>query len=147
MRPQTEFSDLVTRALIAKKSYRTIQSMVAQEGGKVGLPVLARHRKHIRIVEIADEPETPEELTAPPQMVDILQAIIQKGFANRKNWRPTIGDTMKAMEFWFKITQGNPFDELLNALAAATTGDDTKQENTSALGTLDETGTEDEDDA
>lgn len=82
---------------------------------------LGNHRKHISTHE---EVPVSTEPTRKATNIEILEAIIQKGFANQKNWKPTIGDTMKAMDMWFRLTQGNPFDELLDTLAAAATGDD-----------------------
>lgn len=69
------------------------------------------------MVEDVPPPETDEPVAT---NLEIIEKIIQKGFANSKNWKPTINDTMKAMDMWFRITQNSPFDELLNAMAAAT---------------------------
>lgn len=90
-----------------------------------------------------------EEAAAPAKVnnIEILESIIQKGFQNQRNWKPTISDTMKAMDMWFRLTQGNPFDDLLDTLASASmteggTGED--DESDPANGTVEETSVEDD---
>jgi len=93
--------------------------LAKSENYRVTLGTLRGHKKHIVVKGAEDEKKGP-----PPTNIEILQEIIAKGFDNRKNWRPTISDTMKAMDMWFKLTQGNPFDELLDALADAALGEE-----------------------
>lgn len=125
--------------LLAGKTFRVVAAAAAEDGQKFSLMALSRHRKHI-IVRGA-EPETD---TAPVKAnnIEILEAIIQKGFANQKNWKPTISDTMKAMDMWFRLTQGNPFDDLLDTLASASMGEEAAPD--PAEGTPEETLVEDE---
>ena len=120
-REGTPWSAKASEMLLAGKLYRAIQSEAAAEGETFSLMALTRHRRHIIVA--GAEPE-PEVAPVKANNIEILEAIIQKGFANQKNWKPTISDTMKAMDMWFRLTQGNPFDDLLDTLAAASMGGD-----------------------
>jgi len=115
LRAGTKFGDKATLLLYEGKTYRTIVNAGAKEGVKLNTGTLFRHKKHIISHDIAE----PEEPVKQANNIEILEAIISKGFANRKNWKPTITDTMKAMDMWFRLTQGNPFDDLLDTLAQA----------------------------
>jgi len=106
--------------LVDKKPYRAIVATAAREGFTTNVASLSRHSKHIVTNTPEEEPEGPRASN-----IEILEAIIAKGFQNRRNWKPTISDTMKAMDMWFRLTQGNPFDELLDTLAAASMGEET----------------------
>lgn len=129
----TKWGTVVTEGLVAGKSIRTVVAeVVAASSGTVRISTgtISRHKKHIVVSgHSAPEPDTTRKATN----IEILEAIIQKGFSNQKNWKPTISDTMKAMDMWFRLTQGNPFDELLETLASASIGEDP------ALGDADET--------
>lgn len=108
-----------TEMLLAGKSLRTIVAAAAAQHVAIQLSTLSRHKKHI----VANGPSAEASDTPRATNIEILEAIIAKGYANQKNWKPTIGDTMKAMDFWFKLTQGNPFDDLLDTLASASMGE------------------------
>lgn len=114
LRAGTKYGKLVSDLLHEGKTYRFVVDAGAKQGAKLNTGTLYRHRKHI----ISDDLVAEEEIK-PASNIEILEAIIAKGFANRKNWKPTIGDTMKAMDMWFRLTQGNPFDDLLDTLAQA----------------------------
>lgn len=116
--PDKSLSEFATTRLIDGIPYRTIAKALLGEGLMVSITTLARHKKHIHAVE--------EEVAPGPKVtnIEILETIIQKGFGNSKNWKPTIGDTMKAMDMWFRLTSGNPFESLLDAMAAATVGEE-----------------------
>ena len=126
-RPGTPFSDRVTLWLLKRRPYRAIIGALHDAGQKTNLAVLTRHKKHITVqttpVMTALDPDS---VLPPPESratnIEILETIIQRGFANSKQWKPTISDTMKAMDMWFRLTQGNPFDELLDTLASAGLG-------------------------
>ena len=122
-----------SKLLMAGTSYRKIVALGRAEGLSIVLGTLTRHRKHIVPNDRVDNPE--EKTAARATNIEILETIIQKGFVNAKNWKPTISDTMKAMDMWFKLTQGNPFDELLDTLASAGIG----EENPEAVGETAET--------
>lgn len=116
LREGTEWGPLVTKALVDGASLRTAAAEVVAAGGKANHSTIARHKRHI----VVHQPDaSTEDAPAKANNIEILEAIIQKGFANQKNWKPTISDTMKAMDMWFRLTQGNPFDDLLDTLASA----------------------------
>jgi hypothetical protein len=107
--------------LVAGASLRTVIAAAAKDNIVLHTGTLSRHKKHIVMsADDSGDAQSAEKATN----IEILETIIQKGFANRKNWKPTISDTMKAMDMWFRLTAGNPFDELLNTLAAASVGDE-----------------------
>ena len=120
---------MVSDLLFSGMSLRHVSARVAENGGNVVLSTLSRHSRHI--VAGMDVSDVVEPAGKKATNIEILEGIIQKGFANQKNWKPTISDTMKAMDMWFRLTQGNPFDELLDTLAAAATGDATDEDTTS----------------
>ena len=120
LRAGTSFSDAATEMLLSGKSIRQIVAAAAMAGYKTNVATISRHKQHV-VLHTAEQPEV---LTPKASNIEILESIIAKGFENRKNWKPTISDTMKAMDMWFRLTQGNPFDELLDTLAAAGMGDE-----------------------
>jgi hypothetical protein len=117
------WSKEISAMLLDGTSYRKVVAAAAQEGIRTNLATLSRHRKHIVLSGQGPEPESPKATN-----IEILETIIQKGFGNSKNWKPTISDTMKAMDMWFRLTQGNPFDDLLDTLAAASLGEEEPEE-------------------
>lgn len=117
LRSGTKFGDVATAMLLDGQSYTKVIAAGEAKGHRFGPSVLTRHNRHI---VRGDEPEVTEKKTN----IEILETIIQKGFGNSKNWRPTIGDTMKAMDMWFRLTAGNPFEELLDAMAVAGLGEE-----------------------
>jgi hypothetical protein len=128
------WSQQATEGILGGTSFRTLVAQGGKAGVKFSLMALSRHKKHI--VVSGQEPET-----ALPKAtnIEILEKIIQTGFANSKNWKPTISDTMKAMDMWFRLTQGNPFDELLDTLASASLeGDEPEEANSAAVSLPDE---------
>lgn len=135
MREGTPWGAKATEMLLAGTSFRKIQAAAAAEGVKIALQTLSLHRRHISV----HEPVDAETAAAKASNIEILEEIIQKGFANRKNWKPTISDTMKALDMHFRLTQGNPFDELLDTLAAASLGEEEPEEaNPDAISDIDE---------
>lgn len=119
--PATEWSEQATRLLVEGVPLRGIVAEAKIDGITTNIATLSRHRRHIVMNKAAMSVDVPLPRAS---NIDILEAIIAKGFDNRKNWKPTISDTMKAMDMWFKLTQGNPFDELLDALATAGMGEE-----------------------
>ena len=142
LKPGTPMSEFISDMLAKGVSFRAIVRACDEKGYKTNMSTLARHKKHIVITAPPDpEPERP------PTNIEILEAIIRKGFQNQANWRPTISDTMKAMDMWFRLTQGNPFDDLLDTLARASTGDTSAPpENARAISIPEELGDEGEED-
>lgn len=122
--PATEWSEQATRLLVEGVPLRGIVAEAKIDGITTNITTLSRHRRHI----VMNKAAAAVDVVLPrASNIDILEAIIAKGFDNRKNWKPTISDTMKAMDMWFKLTQGNPFDELLDALATAGMGEENPQ--------------------
>lgn len=119
-REGTKWGEPVTKGLLAGDSYRKIVADIAAQGGKVYQGTMSRHKRHIVVQGSAP----PEDAPVKANNIEILETIIQKGFQNQKNWKPTISDTMKAMDMWFRLTQGNPFDDLLDTLAQAAIGEE-----------------------
>lgn len=122
LRPPSPVGALASPLFADGVTYRAVAAAIVDAGyPKPSMGTLTRHKRHIAVhAQVqADEPALRKATN-----IEILEAIIQKGFANSKNWKPTINDTMKAMDQWFRLTQGNPFDELLDTLASASLGED-----------------------
>jgi hypothetical protein len=123
--PGTPFGIQTTEMMLEGKTYRSIVAEAAKYNIVQHIGTMTRHKKHIVVTGRAvDETEMPDARYKASN-IEILETIIQKGFQNAKNWKPTISDTMKAMDMWFRLTQGNPFDDLLDALASASIGEET----------------------
>jgi hypothetical protein len=99
---------------------------------------MSRHKPHIVVTGRDADPDIDAGSAHKANNIEILETIIQKGFQNAKNWKPTISDTMKAMDMWFRLTQGNPFDDLLDTLASAAIGEKFNETNTAATASEDE---------
>lgn len=107
----------VNDALVTGRSYKSI--IEAFPG--TNLSNLSRHRRHLAVEGAKLEVMKPQKAEKPGERVphvQVLEAIIAAGWQNREKWRPTIGDTMKAMDMYQKITQGSAFQDLLDALAS-----------------------------
>jgi len=131
LRPGSKVGQKVTEMMLAGVAYRQIVDIVKKEDDWVLYPAtMTRHKKHVRVTGTSDPDDAP---LGKANNIEILETIIQKGFQNSKNWKPTIGDTMKAMDMWFRLTQGNPFDDLLDTLASAALGEE--ETNPDATGT------------
>ena len=120
LRPDSPHGGRVTAMLADGKSYRAIVAALRADDVRIDLATISRHRRHM----VERDVSVPEGPAVKPTNIEILESIISKGFENRRNWKPTIGDTMKAMDMWFRLTSGNPFDELLDTLAMAGVGDE-----------------------
>lgn len=120
LKPGTQWGEKASDMLAAGASLRTVIAAAALDKVVLHTGTLSRHKKHI----VMDAETLAAETAVKASNIEILESIIQKGFANQKNWKPTISDTMKAMDMWFRLTQGNPFDELLDTLANASIGEE-----------------------
>jgi hypothetical protein len=136
--PGTQVGIQVTEWMLDGKTYRWIVAEVKALYAYTLYPAtMTRHKRHITVTgRKADPVEAAQRHKV--NNIEILETIIQKGFQNAGNWKPTIADTMKAMDMWFRLTQGNPFDDLLDTLAAAALGEEIEETNKDATGTLDE---------
>lgn len=127
--PKTKWGPQVTEWLLDGWTYqRVIDEVKARTGDVLWAGTMSRHRKHIVVTGTVADAEKPQQDRYKANNIEILETIIQKGFQNQKNWKPTISDTMKAMDMWFRLTQGNPFDQLLDTLASAAIGEDVPEE-------------------
>lgn len=114
-------SDEVNRGLANGKSL----ARLARENHLM-VSTLQKHRRHVRpvLLDVKEAPEEPEnesvEVENGPKVsnLGVLEAIIASGWKNRAKWRPTITDTLKAMEMHQRMTQGSAFQDLLDALSA-----------------------------
>lgn len=137
--PGSRHGTQVTQWMLAGRTYRWICDETKELFGVVLFPGnLTRHKKHIVVTGRDAEPDVEADSLHKANNIEILETIIQKGFQNAKNWKPTISDTMKAMDMWFKLTQGNPFDDLLDTLASAAIGERVGETNTAAVALRDE---------
>ena len=97
-------------------------SWIAAEAKKAGFPLsstaVGRHRqKHVELV--VKEVVTPLDKV---DHLDVLQKIISQGAKNVGTWRIGPSDTLKAMDMYYKLTQGSAFAALFDALSAAASG-------------------------
>lgn len=107
-----------------------------------------RHLKHYKEVD----PEA--EDTGHASDIEILDAVIQSAWRNRKNWKPTLRDMLEAMGKKHSLTGGSAFADMLSAMEgglrlAEGSGDEEEEvevpENVEALLSEDERPVDDED--
>lgn len=96
------------------------RTMRARAAELLGRPVpgsnMDRHLEHYR--EAVPEDEQTEAGPRPTD-VSILDAIIESGHRNSKNWRPTIKDVLDAMKLKVQMTGQSAFEDMLTAMDAA----------------------------
>jgi len=137
--PLSRHGTQVTQWMLAGRTYRWICAEAKDLFGVTLYPAnLSRHKPHVVVTGRDADPDIEQDSLHKANNIEILETIIQKGFQNAKNWKPTISDTMKAMDMWFKLTQGNPFDDLLDTLASAAIGETYNETNASAAADEDE---------
>jgi hypothetical protein len=73
-----------------------------------------RHFKHYKDAETTSPADLPVEAGGDVGNLEILKRIIQRGYANSHNWKPTIKDTLDAMRLMVQITGNTGDDELLS---------------------------------
>lgn len=95
-------------------------------GRPVPSSTVDRHLKHYRLAET--EPERDRAPGEKVPHIEILEEIIQRGFQNSKNWKPSIKDTLDAIKEFRSLTGGSAFEDMLEAMAAASGGDDLDEE-------------------
>lgn len=94
------------------------QTIFMREGAVIlGQPIAGgtaqRHLKHYKPVDGTPAAELPVADPEKASNLQILERIIQRGFANSHNWKPTIKDTLDAMRLHVQITGNTGDDELL----------------------------------
>lgn len=101
---------------------RTIDWMVKESerlGRKLSTAAISRHKRHLE--EGQDEPVDPE--TGEVNHLEVLQRIIKQGAKRSHTWRVGPAETMKAMEMYYRLTQGSVMQDLFGALTAAASGE------------------------
>ncbi len=117
-----EASDRVTAAYhegISPAAYtRTIIGIL---GYNLDRSIVRRHITHFREEETELPAETAQTTDTPAKVsdMDILDSIIAAGARNSKSWKPTIADTLKAMDMKLKLGGENPFQAMLDAMDSA----------------------------
>lgn len=124
---------------------RIITRASAELGIKLTNGAVGRHLSgHLRVEEelTAVEPGEKPEGGKSASDLEVLEGIITAGWKNSGNWRPSIQDTLKAMDMKYKLTQGSVFDEFFDAISGAQMDDeeagDSAPENPAALDDLPE---------
>jgi hypothetical protein len=88
----------------------------------VGHPIskgtAGRHFKHYRDAAPLADGDLPADGKKATNL-EILQRIIDRGFANSKSWKPSIKDTLDAMRLYVQITGNTGDDELLSLFREA----------------------------
>lgn len=83
---------------------------VSISGGSMG-----RHiANHVRDLEKTEPVE--DALGGSVPTVELLDSIIVSGYRNRRNWKPTIQDVMKAMEMKLRVTGASAFEDFFDAI-------------------------------
>lgn len=93
-------------------------------GRPVPSSTVDRHLKHYRLAET----EQPRDPSVRVPHMEILEEIIQRGFQNSKNWKPSIKDTLDAIKEVRAMTGGSAFEDMLSAMAAAAGGEDDEED-------------------
>ncbi len=75
-----------------------------------------RHRRHL--VKAAPQDDAPPE-GAEVKDIDIVEAALRKAWANRRNWKPSLADTIKLIQLKHDLTGGRDYDPMLETMAAA----------------------------
>lgn len=119
----SEKCSLRTNQVVNDDIARGISPKVIAAREKLVEMTVYRHKKHVHLVNQPEEPTAPAT-SEKVRHLDVLESIIAAGWQNREKWKPTIGDTMKAMDMYQKMTQGSVFQDLLDALASDVVEDD-----------------------
>jgi hypothetical protein len=95
------------------------QRELTKAGHSLSRTAIHRHvANHIRPLDKTESLEKAEGKRVPT--LEILDAISEMGYKNRRNWRPTIQDVLKAEEMRLRLTGGSLFDAFLDVIDAAT---------------------------
>lgn len=101
---------------------RGVWSRNAKEvlGREVAGGTASRHLLHYKEVDSA-RPEDLHDRETDGKVGDlvVLETIIQRGFANSKNWKPSIKDTLDAMALKAKLTGNSAFEDMLSMMSGA----------------------------
>lgn len=83
---------------------------------RIGQTTVQTHLTHI--VEVNPEPELAPDAPKAGDL-EILEAIIQSGFRNSRNWKPGIRDTLDAIKLKASLTGQSAFEDMLKAMDEA----------------------------
>jgi hypothetical protein len=90
-----------------------------KKGTKLSTAAISRHRKHLDYEE-----EVEEDAGGGVDHLKVLQMMIARGAKSAKTWRIGPSDTLKAMEMFYKLTQGSVMKDLFAALTAVAAGEE-----------------------
>jgi hypothetical protein len=131
------FADELLGWFNERRSYTYIIASAESRGKHLTLGGLSRHRRHLDYAtdEQDAQLEAQEEIKvdSTADHLKVLQLIIKQGAKKASTWRIGPAETLKAMDMYYKLTQGSIMQDLFGALAAAASGDETVTE----LDTLD----------
>jgi hypothetical protein len=87
-------------------------------GRKLSAGAISRHRRHL------DYEDTKPRLDddKPVDHLTVLQRMISQGAQRADQWRIGPAETLKAMEMYYRLTQGSAMASLLEGLAAVAAG-------------------------
>jgi len=74
-----------------------------------------RHFHHYREADLATSVDTSKVEVAPP-MLQILDSLINQGYRNARNWKPTIKDTLDAMRMKLSLAGQSAFSDMQAAM-------------------------------
>lgn len=99
-----------------------VLALALERGAKVSSGAVQRHlANHLRPEEATESVEDAAGGSIPT--VELLDSIITSGYRNRRNWKPTIQDVMKAMEMKLRVTGASAFEDFFDAIDSAVLGD------------------------
>lgn len=103
-------------ALLAIRENGAGQNVFARRAKEIlGHPVpLSNVARHLRHYKEATSPDAPAPLDGKkPSDLEILDAVILRGFQHSHTWKPTIKDTIEAMKLKLQMTGNSAFDDLI----------------------------------
>lgn len=108
-------ADAVIALFEAGGTNKAIFDKLSAIGVETSEPGVTRHRReHLRPAEGSEF----DENARPPGTFELVDAILAAGWRNRKHWRPTLNDTLRAAQM--KIDMGGgEWDPMLQALEEA----------------------------
>lgn len=90
-------------------------------GRKLSPAALSRHRQHLD--EVDEDDLLNESSDGHVDHLEVLQKIITAGAKRSKSWRVGPAETMKAMELYYRLTEGSAMESLFAKLTAVAAGE------------------------
>lgn len=103
----------------------SVRGIVIKAEDELGLTVsqtsaFRHYKKHLRAVMDERSPSEVDVFTKRTASdLDVLEGIINAGWRNSGNWKPTIQDTLKAMDMKLRLTKGSVFEEFFADIDSA----------------------------